>query len=118
MHLLGGGLGLFLCQIVSMVVSTGLFLWALPQHVLLELSFGAFVKNSLLLFFRFFAKTIQASILFLMFVILVWVMFPGSVFLLLVAGLWLPLLCIFQIIYPQLDDVFGIEEALKQNNKK
>lgn len=118
MHLLGGGLGLFLCQIVSMVVSTGLFLWALPQHVLLELSFGAFVKNSLLLFFRFFAKTIQASILFLMFVILVRVMFPGSVFLLLVAGLWLPLLCIFQIIYPQLDDVFGIEEALKQNNKK
>lgn len=117
MHLLGGGLGLFLCQIVSMIVSAGIFLWALPQQVLLELSFGALVKNSLLLFFRCFFKTLQAAAIMLLFVLLVWVMFPNSVFLLLVVGLWLPLLCAFQIIYPQLDDVFDIEESIRQKTK-
>ena len=117
MPLLGGGLGLFGCQIVSMVVSTGLFLWALPQHVLLELRFGALVKNSLLLFFRFFGKTMQASLLFLLYMLLVWAIFPASVFLLLVAGLWLPLLCAFQIIYPTLDNVFHIEESLQEKTR-
>lgn len=116
MHLLGGGLGLLLCQILSIVVSTGLFVWALPQQVLLELSFSALVKNSLLLFFRYLPKTLCASGLFLAFALAAWAMFPVSVFVLLVVGLWLPMLCIFQIIYPTLDDVFEIESTLKQHN--
>lgn len=45
------------------------------------------------------------------------IMLPSSVFLLLVVGLWLPLLCAFQIIYPQLDDVFDIEESIRQKSK-
>lgn len=116
MHLLGGGIGLFLCQIVSMVVSVGIFAWALPQQVLLELSFAALVKNSLLLFFRYFFKTLQASLLLLVFAAIVLAMFPNSIFLLLVVGLWLPMLCSFQIIYPTLDDVFDIENTLNHNN--
>lgn len=116
MHLLGGGIGLLLCQILSMFVSTGLFLWALPQQALLELSFGAVMKNSFLLFFRYFSKTLLSSVLFLLFQALIWLLFPNSVFLLLVVGLWLPLLCVFQILYPTLDAVFGIEETL--NNKQ
>ena len=117
MHLLGGGLGLFLCQIVSMIISTGIFLWALPQQVLMELSFAALVKNSLLLFFRCFFKTLQAAAIVLLFALLVWMMFPNSVFLLLIAGLWLPLLCAFQIIYPKLDDVFHIEESIREKTR-
>ena len=114
MHLLGGGLGLLLCQIVSMVVSMGIFVWALPQQVLLELSFLALIKNSLLLFFRYFFKTLRASLLLLLFSGIVLVLFPNSIFILLVVGLWLPLLCSFQMIYPTLDDVFDIENALNQ----
>lgn len=116
MRLLDGGLGLFLCQIVSMVVSTGIFVWALPQQVLLELSFASLVKNSLLLFFRYFFKTIPASLLLLVFAAIVLALFPNSIFLLLVVGLWLPMLCCFQIIYPTLDDVFDIENSLNHNN--
>ena len=116
MHLLGGGLGLFLCQIVSMVVSTGIFVWALPQQVLLELSFMALIKNSLLLFFRYFFKTLQASLLLLFFAVIILAVFPNSIFLLLVVGLWLPILCSFQIIYPTLNDIFDIENALNHNN--
>ena len=116
MHLLDGGLGLFLCQIVSMVVSTGIFTWALPQQVLLELRFAALVKNSLLLFFRYFFKTLRASLLLLAFAAIVLTLFPNSIFILLIVGLWLPMLCCLQIIYPTLDDVFDIENALNHNN--
>lgn len=116
MHLLGGGLGLLLCQIVSMVVSTGIFVWAFPQQVLLELSFVALIKNSLLLSLRYFFKTLQASLLLILFAGIVLAMFPNSIFLLLVVGLWLPVLCSFQIVYPTLDDVFDIENALNQKN--
>ena len=116
MHLLGGGLGLLFCQIVSMVVSIGIFAWALPQQVLLELSFVALVKNSLLLFFRYFFKTLRASLLLLFFAGIVLALFPNSIFLLLVVGLWLPLLCSFQMIYPTLDEVFDIENTLNHNN--
>lgn len=117
MQLLNGGLGLLLCQIVSMLVSMGIFLWGLPQQVLLELKLTALVKNSLLLYFRFLPKTLKASAIMLLFVLVVWIMLPSSVFLLLVVGLWLPLLCAFQIIYPQLDDVFDIEESIRQKSK-
>lgn len=116
MNLLDGGLGLFLCQVVSMVVSTGIFVWALPQQVLLELRFAALVKNSLLLFFRYFFKTLQASLLLLLFALIVLVLFPNSIFLLLVVGLWLPMLCSFQIVYPTLDELFQIENTLNQHD--
>ena len=59
----------------------------------------------------------QASLLFLLYMLLVWAIFPASVFLLLVAGLWLPLLCAFQIIYPTLDNVFHIEESLQEKTR-
>lgn len=118
MHMpaLGGGLGLLLCQVVSMVVSIGIFSWMLPQQALLNLSFAALIKNSLLLSFRYSFKTLGASAICLTFALLVCIMFPGSVFGLLVVGLWLPMLCSFQMIYPTLDQVFDIENTLKHTN--
>ena len=114
---LGGGLGLLFCQIISMVVSVGFFIWALPQQVLLELGALALIKNSFLLFFRYILKTVSASVICLLFLLLICLMFPGSVFLLFVVGLWLPMLCVFQIIYPSLNDVFAIEETLKRQSE-
>lgn len=117
MPVLGGGLGLLFCQIISMVVSVGFFIWVLPQQVLLELSIPALVKNSFLLFFRYILKTVAASGICLLFLLLICLLFPGSVFLLFVVGLWLPMLCVFQIIYPSLNDVFAIEETLKRQSE-
>ena len=112
MHLLGGGIGLFLCQVLSMVVSVSLFAWVLPQQALLELGFGVLLKNSLLLCLRHIGKTLLAAVILLAFAVLSVVLFPASVMVLLVIGLWLPLLCALQIIYPVLDEAFGIEETL------
>ena len=112
LYLLDGGIGMFLCQILSILLSLGLFAWGLPQQTLMELSFPALVKNCFLLFFRYFKKTLLATAILLAYAIAVWVLFPGSVFLLLSAGLWLPLLCAMQVIYPTLDQTFRIEETL------
>ena len=112
LHLLDGGLGLFLCQIISILLSAGLFVWYLPQQALLELGLSAMMKNSFLLFARYLPKTLLAVVILLAYAVFVWISLPSSVFLLLAAGLWLPLLCALQIIYPMLDQAFGIEEAL------
>ncbi|MCR4951357.1 MAG: hypothetical protein K6A40_08560 [Solobacterium sp.] len=108
------GFGMVICQIVSMTVFTGIFLWALAQQVLIELSVMAMIKNSLLLFFRYLPRSLAASLIAIAWMILVNLLFPGSVFLLLTAGLWLPMLCCMQIIYPTIDEIFGIEKALNE----
>ncbi len=113
-----GGLGLLICEAVSVAVCLGIFLWALPQTVLLQLSFGALIKNSILLCFRYFGKSFVCIVLFAAYTALLIRLFPASVFLLLVCGFWLVLLVIFQMIYPILDEVFQIEQTLKENRKK
>ncbi len=120
MHLplIEGGGWLMICQLISMFVFIGIFLWMLAQHVLLELSFGALLKNSLLLFFRFFKSTLAASAVAVGYLLLVLYMFPGSVFLLITAGLWLPLLCCYQIIYPRLDETFQIEKKISSKKEQ
>ena len=116
MHLLGGGIGLLLCHIISMLVSLGLFIWFLPQHVLMELRGGSLLKNSLLLYGRYLLKTLGVSLLMLLFILAAVLFFPASAFLLLLTGLWLPLLCALQVIYPLLDENFDIEISLKENH--
>lgn len=117
MPVIGGGLALLLCQIAGMVLAAGLFAWGLPQLALLELSFPALIKNSFLLFFRYIGKTLAAAAILLGYAAVVAISFPGSVFLLLVAGWWLPLLCALQVVYPVLDEAFGIEDAIEKSRK-
>ena len=111
------GLGMFICQMISMLVFLGIFLWALAQHALLELTFGALLKNSVILAVRYIGKTIRAAGIALLYILMMLMMFPGSVFLLVTAGFWLPLLCCFQIIYPSVDKTFNIEKELADRNK-
>jgi len=117
MPVIGGGLALLLCQLAGMVLSVGLFAWGLPQQALMELRPLALVKNCFLLFFRYIGKTLTAAAILLGYAILVRILFPGSVFLLLTAGLWLPLLCALQVIYPTIDELFGIEKAIEESRK-
>ncbi|MGX8698332.1 MAG: hypothetical protein ACSW8F_00175 [bacterium] len=115
MYLVGGGLGLFLCQVLSMLVSTGLFLWALPQAALLELSFPALLKNSLLLSLRYLPRTLAGAALCLLYALAAYLTFPASAIALLIFGLWLPLLCALQCIYPALDSALSIEARLGEH---
>lgn len=118
MHMqLLGGLGMLLCQLVSMVVSSGMLAWFLIQHALLDMKLSELSKNAILLFLRYFLKTLMASVVLLGYGLVVLQLFPNSVFLLLVVGLWLPLLVVFQSLYPTIDELFSIEDRLKDSTK-
>ena len=43
---------------------------------------------------------------------------PAAFFLLITAGLWLPLLCCYQIIYPRLDETFQIEKKISSKKEQ
>ena len=118
-QIIGAGFGLFIAQMISMLVFIGIFLWSVAQHVLLEMPFLSILKNSFLLNFRYLGKSILASGFALIYLLIIVLMFPGSVFLLVTAGLWLGLLICFQIIYPTLDELFEIEKKIneKMNQK-
>lgn len=109
-----GGIGMFLCQILSMMIFLSIFLWALAQQALMELKFTALLLNSFLLSFHYFGKSLAASAFAAGYLLLMAVLFPGSIFLLITAGLWLGLLICFQIIYPQIDEVFQIEKKINE----
>ena len=109
-----GGIGFALCWMVSVTVFLGVFFWGLAQHVLLDLTFGQRVKNSLILYFQHIFKSLAAVGIMMLYTLMIIRMFPASVFILLVTSLWLPLLLIYQILYPQLDEIFEIEKKLQQ----
>lgn len=114
MPVLDMGFGMLLCQLVSMTVFYGIFLWAIAQQVLVELTFPALLKNSILLFFRYFTKSLAAALIAVIWILLLMIIFPGSVFLMITLGLWVPMLCSLQIIYPKIDEIFGIEKTLNE----
>lgn len=113
-----GGIGLALCWMVSVTVFLGVFFWGLAQHVLLDLSFPERVKNSLILYFQHIFKSLASVGIMMLYLLVIIRMFPASVFILLVCSFWLPLLLIYQIIYPQLDEIFEIEKTIQQNEMK
>ncbi len=109
-----GGIGLALCWMVSVTVFMGVFFWGLAQHVLLDLTFAQRLKNSLILYYRHIFKSLAAVGIMMLYLLVIIRMFPASLIIMLVTSLWLPLLLIYQIIYPQLDEIFGIEKKLQQ----
>ncbi len=111
------GLGMFISEIISITVVMGIFFWMLCQQVLMNLSFIELIRNSVLLFFRYIGKSLKACGIALLYIFLLLRLYPGSVFLLITAGLWLPLVCILQIIYPQIDEIFHIEKELDKKQK-
>lgn len=114
----GSGLGMFMCQLVSMLVSVSLFLYVLMQIALMELPFFKMLKNSLWLSIRYFPKTLLASLSQLAYWVAIVLFFPASSIIMLLTSLWLPLLIAFVGLYPVIDDVFQIEKRLHKEQSK
>lgn len=102
---------------LSALLLFGILAYLLPMLVLLELPFGAMLKNSLLLFLRHFPKSLLAAIILFVFScgILLW--FPVSTIVLLVGGLWIPFFLACRIIYPILDQYFCLTAAIASLNR-
>ena len=112
------GLGILLCQIVSMLVSLSLFLYVLMQAVLMELPLSKILKNGLYLSLRYLPKTLAASLVQLVYWMLIVLFFPITATILIFTSIWLPLLIAFVVLYPEVDGDFQIEERLKEQESK
>ena len=109
------GLGLLICQVVSMIVSTSLLLHSIPQIVLMKLSAAAVLKNSVLMSIRYFPKTLLAVLIQGIYWAAVVLFFPMSSIVILFTSLWLPTLLDLTVLYPSLDEAFQIEERLHES---
>ena len=110
----GSGLGMFMCQLVSMLVSESLFQYFLMQIVLMELPLQKMLKNSIWLSVRYLPKTLLASLLQLIYWLAIVLCFPVTAVIMLLTSIWLPLLIAFVGLYPAVDDVFQIEKRLHE----
>lgn len=111
----GSGLGLLICQVVSMIVSSSLLLHSIPQIVLMKLSAVAIVKNSVLMSVRYFPKTLLAVLIQGIYWGAVVLFFPMTSIIVLFTSLWLPALLGLTVLYPSLDEAFQIEERLHES---
>lgn len=109
------GLGLLLCQAISIIVSTSLLLHSIPQIVLMKLSTIAIIKNSILMSIRYILKTFLAVLIQLIYWGVVLLFFPMTSVVLLFTSLWLPALLGLLVLYPSLDESFQIEKRLRES---
>ena len=114
----GSGLGMLLCQTVSMLVSMCLFLYVLMQTALMELPLSKMLKNSIWLSIQYLLKTLGASIVQLVYWILIVLFFPMTATIILFTSIWLPLLIAFVILYPVVDEAFQIEKRLQKEQER
>ena len=120
LHLLqsGSGLGMFMCQLVSMLVSVSLFLYGLMQIPLMELPFLKMLKNGIWLSIRYLPKTLLASLSQLVYWLAIVLFFPVTATIMLLTSIWLPLLIAFVGLYPAIDDAFQIEKRLHEEQNR
>ena len=108
----GTGLGLLLCQVISILVSTSLLLHSIPQIALMQLSAIAIIKNSVLMSIRYFPKTLLAVLIQLLYWGVMLLFFPMTSIVILFTSLWFPALLGLLVLYPSLNEAFQIEERL------
>ena len=108
------GLGMFICQLVGMLVSVSLFLYVFMQIALMELPLLKMLKNGIWLSIRYLPKTLLASLSQLAYWLVIVIFFPATAVIVLLTSIWLPLLVAFVGLYPVVDDVFEIEKRLNE----
>lgn len=97
---------------VLLLLGMSLYLW--PQLALMELSLGQLVKNSALLFIGQLPRTAGAVAIFFVYILVSLRFFSFALSLLPITNFWLPTLPALMLVYPGLEQVFGIEEKFRQ----
>ena len=100
---------------VLLLLGMSLYLW--PQLALMELSLGRLIKNSALLFIAQLPRTAGAVAVFLAYILVSLRFFSFAVSLLPLTNFWLPTLPALMLIYPGLEQAFGIEEKFREGQE-
>ena len=106
-----------LALVLGMLLLLGMSLYLWPQLALMELSLGRLIKNSALLFIAQLPRTAGAVAVFLAYILVSLRFFSFAVSLLPLTNFWLPTLPALMLIYPGLDQAFGIEEKFREGQE-
>ena len=99
---------------LNLVLFHMLFSYLWPQIVLLDQPLILTLKNCLTCMLAFFPRALAAALVTILSGGLLVTMIPAGLFLILLAGFWLPCLICCQIVYPDMDRVFHIEENIRK----
>lgn len=104
----------FYMLFAAMLVGLSITQFYLPMLVCMELPFGALLRNCFVLFFSHPVKSLLASLLQLCYygVMLIW--FPLTGVILVITSVWLPMLISYVILYPALDQHFGLTQVYEK----
>lgn len=98
----------WLCMYFGGACVIGFFLLALAQVVLVALPLRSLLKHTEMLFLGFLPRTLAAALAVLAYWLLLYLFAPWSLLLLFLTGAWLPSLAALQILYPALDQAYGL----------
>lgn len=118
-HGVNVGIPMWVAVVLNLVVFHMFFSYMWPQVVLLELPFSSILKNSLNCMLACLPHALAASLVQVIFWILVILCMPLGLLLMLVFGFWFPCEVSCQIVYNDLDRLFNLEERIhkKQDEK-
>lgn len=100
--------------VLGMLFLLGMSLYLWPQLALMELPLGRLIKNSALLFIGQLPRTAGALAIFAVYILASLRFFSFAVSLLPLTNFWLPTLPALALVYPGLDQAFGIEEKFRE----
>lgn len=101
----------------ALMVEFGILTYYLPMHVCMELPFPALVRNCFVLFFSHPIKSLWAALIQLIYYGFMLIWFPLTSVFLFMASVWMPMLLAFNVLYPALDQHFGLKEAYEKLEK-
>lgn len=101
----------FLLLVGAALLELGIFGYWLPMQACMELSAPALLRNCFILFLSHPIKSLLAALVQLLYIGLILIWLPLTLLFLLLFSVWLPLLGAYGILYPILNQHFGLEEA-------
>lgn len=104
---------LAIIMLVGIFFLLGLAEYIFAQVALLELGFGGILRNALFLFLGYLPRTAMGILWVLLYAAVIALFFPVTLALVLLTGLWFPVQCALQAIYPVLDKSFELETTIK-----
>ena len=102
--------GTIFILIISAVIISMLFSVYLPQLVLFKQSNSIRLKNCLLFCIKYFWSTLRTAILKILYLLIIFLFLPWSIFLLLILGIWFILFLSNFLLYDNLKEAFGLKD--------
>ncbi|MGN0976154.1 MAG: hypothetical protein ACI4OL_09130 [Gemmiger sp.] len=114
MDVLGLSASMMVVMLIALLLALGLSIYIWPQIALVDLSFGAVLKNALLMFLGYLPRSGGAVLIQAVYWAPVLLLFPATLVFLFVTGVWLPMFLGIFVVYPPINKAFHVEEEIQK----